>query len=517
MKLVPVNEGLHGLDPVDCRELVKVLNRSAQQMEQAGSHINSALARTGWQGADSQRFRTQWPANRQRLNRAAKDLESVAVQLLREIAEQERASAVDGGGQGGGGQSGNVWDSLVNAGNDLWEDLSDGVDVAVDSLRDGLDWFADGFTKLPAIAPGWNLLAHLGHLGGMGLDALGGNPPSLSALVAQLLLTGGSGVNAWINANTWGGVDPRLFDDGEPYAGEPLAVGDHTDRNALTLPTSASAIFQSVIDAYDAGGVEGTEDGAVRIVQVQQPDGSFAYIVNIPGTEDWGAAGGGQSRDLTSNLMVMAGQSSAAQEAVALAMANAGIPPGAPVMLTGHSQGGMLAVALASDPAFMAHYNVTNVMTVGSPVDGTSVDPRVNVLQVQHAGDVVPRLDLGGARIDSSEPVQPENVATVTLPNPPRNADQSTEFAEQGGDAGAAVGPWIPGVGEDHGRTAGTAAGELASDAVNNHDYVNYRESMANAGAHPGITNYENDPSMRVFLSDDPDRVSAVDVATGRL
>lgn len=501
---------MYGLDPADCRELVKVLHRSAQQLEQAGTQINGAIARTGWHGPDSQRFKSQWPANRRRLNHTARDLEGAATALLHEIAEQERASAVDGGGGGG------LWDTVVDAGADLWEGFTDAVDTTGDSIRDGLSWLGGELAQLPLIQSKQNFLGQLEELGSMGFAALSGNPPSLSALIAQLALTAGTGIDSWVSGATGGEVNLRLFEDGSPHAGTPIPVGEDTDRNALTLPTSASAIFQGVIDAYDAGGVAGTEDGEVRIVEVQQPDGSSAYIVNIPGTEDWGATGGDQGRDLTSNLRVMAGQSSSAQEAVALAMQHAGIPAGAPVMLTGHSQGGMLAIALASDPGFMARYNVTNVLTAGSPVDGVSVDPRVNVLQVQHAGDVVPQLDLGGIRSDASAPSQPANISVVTMANPPRNAEQAAEFGEGGGDIGAGVGPWIPGVGENHGRSAGTAAGETASDVVNNHDFINYRESMANTGNYPGISAYENDPSMQVFLSDDPQRVNAVDVPTMR-
>lgn len=506
-----MNAGMYGLDPVDCRELVKVLHRSAEQLQQAGTQVNGAIARTGWQGPDRQRFTSQWPANRQRLNHAARDLESAATALLHEIAEQERASAVDGGGAGAG-----LWDTVVDAGADLWEDFTDGVDNTVDSIRDGLDWLGGELAQLPLIQSKINFFEQVEELGSMGFAALTGNPPSLSALIAQLALTAGTGIDSWVSGATNGDVNLRLFEDGTPHAGTPIPVGENTQRNALTLPTSASAIFQGVIDAYDAGGVTGTEDGEVRIVQVQQPDGSSAYIVNIPGTEDWGATGGDQGRDLTSNLRVMAGQSSSAQEAVALAMQRAGIPADAPVMLTGHSQGGMLAIALASDPGFMARYNVSNVMTAGSPVDGVSVDPRVNVLQVQHAGDVVPQLDLGGIRSDTSAPEQPANISVVTMANPPRNAEQSAEFGQGGGHVGADVGPWIPGVGEDNGRAVGTVAGETASDVVNNHDYINYGESMANTGAYPGISAYENDPSMQVFFSDDPERVSAVDVPTAR-
>lgn len=511
---------MQGLDPQDCRDLVKVLKKSAQQLEHASSQLNHAVARTGWKGPDSQRFRAQWPANRTRINHTARDLEDAATALLREIAEQERASAADGDGGG-------LWDDIVDAGKDLWDDFTegvgnvvdgvkDGIGNAVDTVKDGLGWLAGEIPRMPVIRPIWNFAEQLGFLGKMGVDTLMGNPPSTAELVAQLALTTGTGINMAISHYSLGIVDLRLFDDGRAYAGDPIPVGATTSRTELTLPTSASSIFQGVVDAYIGRGADGTEDGEVRIVQVQQPDGSYAYIVNIPGTEDWGIQGGGAGRDLTSNLMVMAGQSSSAQEAVVLAMQKAGIPPGAPVMLAGHSQGGMLAVSLASDPQFMADYNVTNVLTAGSPVDGAGIDPRVNVLEVQHGGDLVPMLDLGGKGLNGAAPDQPSNVSVVTMDNPQHNAAQDAQFRQGGSDFGSGAAPWLPGINEDQGRAAGTAGGQLASNAVTNHDFTNYRDSMADTGRYPGIAEYENDPSMQVFLSNDPDKVSAVDIPTGR-
>lgn len=514
--------GMQGLDPQDCLDLVKLLKSSAHQLDRTGAQLNQTIARTGWQGPDSHRFRSQWPGNRARLNQTAKDLESIASVVLREIAEQERASAVDNGG------GGSLWDDIVDAGKDLWDDFTegagnvwDGVTVGVgnvvDTVKDGLGWLAGEIPHLPIIRPIWSHLEQLGNLGGMAIDTLAGNPPSISALVSQLVLTTGTAINVSVLGATHGIVDLHLFDDGQPYAGEPIQVGPGQDRNDLTLPTSASSIFQGVVDSYEAAESAGTEDGAVRIVQVEQPDGSFAYTVNIPGTENWGVTGGGQGRDLTSNLMVMAGQSSSAQEAVILAMQRAGIPPGAPVMLTGHSQGGMLAVALASDPSFMANYNVTNVMTVGSPVDGAGIDPRVNVLEVQHEGDLVPQLDLGGAGSNQSNPNQPPNVSVVTLDKPPPDEEQTAEFAATGGDVGEAVGGAIAGrPGEVLGEHLGEAGGAAASDAINNHDFNHYRDSMADTDRYPQIAEYEDDPSMQVFFSDDPSMVSAIDVPTGR-
>jgi pimeloyl-ACP methyl ester carboxylesterase len=64
------------------------------------------------------------------------------------------------------------------------------------------------------------------------------------------------------------------------------------------------------------------------------------------------------------------------------------------VLLVGHSQGGILAAALASDRAFGARHRVTHVVTTGAPVGLFPVGGHVRVLAVEHTDDPVPRLDL---------------------------------------------------------------------------------------------------------------------------
>jgi hypothetical protein len=176
-------------------------------------------------------------------------------------------------------------------------------------------------------------------------------------------------------------------------------------------------------------------------------------------------------------------------------MERAGIPAGAPVMLAGHSQGGMLAVQLGSDQDFLARYNVTNIMTVGSPIDMAAVDPGINVLAVQHEGDVVPKLDLGGLNTHLQMPGTPSNVTVVTMDDPPRDVLGTVLH-----NAPSPLGNLIQG-----GR-----------DAMNNHATENYRSDLANTTKYPGIASYEQDPSLGVFLSNDPGRVSAVDIPVGR-
>lgn len=481
--------GIQGLDPQDCRELVKLLKNSAHQLEQTSGQLSQTVARTGWQGPDSQQFRAQWPGNRTRLHNTARALEDIAHVVLRNIAEQERTSAVDDGG--------GFLGELLDAGKDLWDDFTEGagnvLDGVVDGIGDGFEWLG-GVIKGNIEQAGGSFLSNLAHLGKMGVDVLSGNPPSVAGLLSQLVLTGGTGLNQLIVASTGGLINPHIFDDGTPYAGEPQAITRGSD-NPLQLPTSASAIFGSVEDAYAMGHVPGTENGDIRIVKVEQADGTFAYIVNIPGTEQWVPNGSGQARDLTSNIMLVAGQSTTAQRDIVLAMERAGIPADAPVMLAGHSQGGMLAVQLGSDQEFLSRYNVTNIMTVGSPIDMSNVDPRISVLAAQHGGDLVPKLDLGGLDTNLTMPGASSNVSVVTMDDPPRDT----------------LGNIL--------HYAPSPLGNLVQDVrdvVDNHATDSYRADLANTDKYPEIAQYEQDPSMRVFLSDDPSRVTGVDVPVGR-
>ena len=87
------------------------------------------------------------------------------------------------------------------------------------------------------------------------------------------------------------------------------------------------------------------------------------------------------------------------------AMAQAGIGPDDPVLIVGHSQGGMEAVAiLASDSGF----HVTDVVTAGSPTAQVPDLPAgSHVLSLEQHGDLVPLLD--------GEPNQPSVEQTTVV------------------------------------------------------------------------------------------------------
>ena len=167
----------------------------------------------------------------------------------------------------------------------------------------------------------------------------------------------------------------------------------HVDRVADSgHPVDLSSdSFVSTI--FGQQGALGTYDGQVQVVTVQHPGGTPSYIVQIPGTQDWSPVRGDNPVDLTTNVYLEAARDTKMASAVEDAMAAAGIPPDADVMLTGHSQGGITAATLTTDAGFMDRYHVTSVVTGGSPIGRIPIPDDVSVLSVEHDQDVVPRLE----------------------------------------------------------------------------------------------------------------------------
>ena len=97
-------------------------------------------------------------------------------------------------------------------------------------------------------------------------------------------------------------------------------------------------------------------------------------MVVVPGTQEWSPRAGANPFDLTTDVRAVTGDATlaAAGVAAALDLAAAGrvgrSTAADPVVLVGHSQGGILAAALASDAGFTARHRVTHVVTSGSPV-----------------------------------------------------------------------------------------------------------------------------------------------------
>jgi hypothetical protein len=132
-------------------------------------------------------------------------------------------------------------------------------------------------------------------------------------------------------------------------------------------------------------------DGSVSVETITHPDGTRSHIVTLPGTEDW--LFDDNPVDGQANLPAVVGRASDAQAAIVAAMREAGIEPGEEVMLAGHSQGGINAVALTTNADFMEEFNVTHVVTAGSPVGRMAMPAGVKALHLEHTEDLVAGLD----------------------------------------------------------------------------------------------------------------------------
>lgn len=130
------------------------------------------------------------------------------------------------------------------------------------------------------------------------------------------------------------------------------------------------------------------------------PRGGRSTTSTLPGTKVFDTPVVNESeliQNMGTNLAAVAGVDNTYEDAVLDAMRDADIPGDAWVLFTGHSQGGIVAARMAqklTDPrSGYPQYNVTNVVTAGSPVDHIEVDERVRVLSLVNEYDVVARLD----------------------------------------------------------------------------------------------------------------------------
>lgn len=187
--------------------------------------------------------------------------------------------------------------------------------------------------------------------------------------------------------------------------GEPRVTDNGIDPTGATPPHGLG-------DIVDGLGHRNETDSNIDIRKVVGPDGRVAYIVDIPGTKVWNLPGGdgGSANDFGTNIDALAGNETVLQKGVEDAMRRAGIGPNDPVMLVGHSQGGMVAARAANDFVSNGDFNVTHVVTAGSPVGRMPIPDGVQVLSLENSGDIVPHLD-------AADNPRSDNRTTVTFDN----------------------------------------------------------------------------------------------------
>jgi hypothetical protein len=225
---------------------------------------------------------------------------------------------------------------------------------------------------LPLVAADPDALSEHPGLTSAAVDALGG---PLGAVVAGLL----------------------YGDPGRPVVTPYAATGLPRDR-----PTSVHDLLEHLhAVAALSGSPDSPANGTVEVQTLDGPGGR-RHVVYLPGTDDFNAPWdqGSDVRDLETDLDLAGGRPDAYRAGVLEALHRAGVRPDEPVLLVGHSAGGMAAAALV---AANGGFAITHAVTAGAPTAQVPGFPAgTHVLSLEQQGDIVPELD-GSPNPDSVE------------------------------------------------------------------------------------------------------------------
>ena len=192
-----------------------------------------------------------------------------------------------------------------------------------------------------------------------------------------------------------------------------VTVTEVTTRAADRSVPSASVTPPPVRGVGDlAARIPPSVPGApqIRIERYDTADGT-RWIVYSGGTVDFGLTPAGEPYDMTANLHGAADASvlgdlvglpveaAASERAVRAAMAEAGVGSGEPVIVVGHSAGGMVAANLAADPDPDRGFEVAAAVSFGGPADHVATGD-TPVLSVAHSEDFVPATAGSGVHAD---------------------------------------------------------------------------------------------------------------------
>jgi hypothetical protein len=150
----------------------------------------------------------------------------------------------------------------------------------------------------------------------------------------------------------------------------------------ISLDASPAGLLARAGEVADAG------PGRIEIIQTTT-GGRDAFIVVIPGTQP-GNMGGANPFDEAGVGESLGYGSEYTAAAIRAALRQAGAEAGDQVVAVGYSQGGIHAMNLSQDKAFLAEYDLKYVLTAGSPVGAITPEPGVSSLHLEHRQDWVP-------------------------------------------------------------------------------------------------------------------------------
>ena len=227
--------------------------------------------------------------------------------------------------------------------------------------------------------------------------------PLLPSRSYDALMTGMLTVLTAIGAARGGAVHATLLrDSGNPDGTSPSRPGrPQVHLRRPNPPESLRDMCADIDDMYWSMSAGHT----LKITRVGEGE-ARRWLLSLPGTAHTDFHSTENPADFESNIREMLGLESAMRVGVVKALHDAmsldGVDPAdyskEPVMICGHSQGGMVAVALASLPPLKAGVKVEAILATGAPARRIRIRGGVTMVSVQHDQDVIPSMDGTPAR-----------------------------------------------------------------------------------------------------------------------
>jgi hypothetical protein len=170
---------------------------------------------------------------------------------------------------------------------------------------------------------------------------------------------------------------------GEP---RPAVTVPLDDPPELAVPVGLAGVTRSVAAA------NGTHapPGRVVIQRLSHDKAPPSWVVTIAGTQSW-SLGSDVATDISTNLAEVGGVPDQMTAGVLAAMTAAGIKPTDPVLVAGHSQGGMTAQAVAANAG--DKFSVRALVTIAAPTIPQAVPSSVGASALGEIQEAVDGLD----------------------------------------------------------------------------------------------------------------------------
>jgi len=179
-----------------------------------------------------------------------------------------------------------------------------------------------------------------------------------------------------------------------PGHDDPVVTTYDAPAGATSAPSSLSDLVAQLAWVADWSPTpDSAGNGTIQVQTFTGSDGVPHHLVYLPGTDDITEMPWSDSsivRGNEGNVDTGAGHESTYADGILDALDQAGVGPDEPILLAGHSQGGMAAWWLAHHPH---GYDIEAVVTAGSPLGPGGPPDGVEVISLENLGDPVPWLD----------------------------------------------------------------------------------------------------------------------------